>query len=317
MTDVRESDARGPVAWVVVVTGLAGFIAMLDNLVVTTAIPTIGRNPGGGIDRLWWTVNAYILSFAVLQMLGVAAGDRFGRRGLFTGALAVFAPAAAASALAIATGPLIGGAIVGHLSWHWIFWLDVPIGLLLLPLTKRKLTEGHGPGTRLDAVGTILVGISLFGIIYGIVRGNADGWTNPRVLVGGIGGAALAPAFIVWELRTRKSMPIIVGVFLQACALGWIAAVSRAGVGYSDLWPGPVLAFVLIARGGTATTHSFVQGLVPSLWVGSGTVVLGGITMLFVRGRQPSSAYTFTVVEHRLSGSTDKVTAHPAGFATG
>src|SRR3954470_7369500 len=108
--------------------------------------------------------------------------------------------------LAVALGPLVGGAIVSGLSWQWIFWLNVPIGLLVVPLAARRLTESHGPSGRLDLPGLGLASAGLFGIVWGLVRGNAAGWTSPEIVGSFVVGAALLVAFVAWELRTRAPM---------------------------------------------------------------------------------------------------------------
>src|SRR5256885_213420 len=77
--------------------------------------------------------------------------------------------------LAVAIGPLVGGAVVSGISWQWIFWLNVPIGLVLIPLAWRNLTESRGPSRRLDLPGLGLVSTGLFGIVWGLVRGNSVG----------------------------------------------------------------------------------------------------------------------------------------------
>src|SRR5215210_3286466 len=127
--------------WILVLAALAAFMTALDTLVVTTALTTIRADLGASIEELEWTVNAYNLSFAVLLMTASALGDRFGRRRLFAGGLALFALAPAAcrgsaigalqglTGLAVATGPVIGGAVAQGISWSWIFWINVPIGL--------------------------------------------------------------------------------------------------------------------------------------------------------------------------------------------
>src|SRR5207302_4630733 len=91
------------------------------------------------------------------------------RRGLALGAWGGI------SGLAIAFGPLVGGAVVDGISWHWIFWLNVPIGLVLIPLALTRLTETHGPDRRLDLPGLALASAGLFGIVWGLVRGNQIG----------------------------------------------------------------------------------------------------------------------------------------------
>src|SRR5262245_62894893 len=76
--------------------------------------------------------------------------------------------------LAIAVGPLVGGAIVEGLSWQWIFWVNVPIGLVLVPLAWRRLDESYGPATSLDLRGVALASIGLVGLVWGPVRGDSE-----------------------------------------------------------------------------------------------------------------------------------------------
>ncbi|MEV0981189.1 DHA2 family efflux MFS transporter permease subunit [Streptomyces sp. NPDC049915] len=240
-----------------VITSVAGFMAALDNLVVTTALPSIRDDLGGGLGDLEWTVSAYTLTFAVLLMFGAALGDRFGRRKLFQMGITVFTVASAAAAmapgigaliaaravqgvgaaimmpltltlltaavpaakrgmafgiwgavngLAVASGPLIGGSLTEHISWHWIFWLNVPLGIALLPLARLRLTESYGTGAPLDFPGTLLASGGLFGIVYGLVRGPADGWTSTLVLLGLIAGGALLAGFVLHGTRAKNPM---------------------------------------------------------------------------------------------------------------
>jgi len=112
----------------------------------------------------------------------------------------------AASGIAVATGPLIGGALTENLSWRWIFWVNVPLGLALIPLALLRLNESHGPNPTLDLVGTALASGGLFGIVYALVRGNADGWTSTPVLGGFIAGTALLVGFVFYELRAEHPM---------------------------------------------------------------------------------------------------------------
>jgi EmrB/QacA subfamily drug resistance transporter len=110
------------------------------------------------------------------------------------------------SGLGVALGPFVGGAVVEGIAWHWIFWLNVPVGLALLPLAARMLTESHGPDRTLDLRGLLLAGAGLFGLTFGIVRGEALGWTSPTVL-GALGaGVALLAAFVAAERRTTEPM---------------------------------------------------------------------------------------------------------------
>ncbi|HWK25058.1 MAG TPA: MFS transporter [Solirubrobacter sp.] len=243
--------------WTFAIVSVALFMVVLDNLVVTTALPSIRADLGGGLSALEWTVNAYTLSFAVLLLTGAALGDRFGRRRMFVLGLGLFTLASAGAALApstgalivaravqgagaaivtpltltllstafpperrgvalgawsgisglgVALGPLVGGAVVDGISWHWIFWLNVPIGLALAPLAYRRLAESYGPAGRLDLGGLALGGLGLMGVVYGIVRGAELGWTSSTVLASLTAGAVLLAGFVAWELRTRAPM---------------------------------------------------------------------------------------------------------------
>lgn len=253
----KQPAGRGSAMWAVIITSAAGFITALDNLIVTTALPSIREDLGGGLEDLEWTVSAYTLTFAVLLMFGASLGDRFGRRRLFAIGLGIFTAASAAAALApgmneliaaraaqglgaaivtpltltllsaavpaerrgaalgvwgaasgiaVATGPLIGGTLTEHFSWQWIFWVNVPLGLALIPLALLRLDESHGPNPSLDLVGTVLASGGLFGIVYALVRGNADGWTSVPVLGGFLAGTALLVGFVLYELRAKHPM---------------------------------------------------------------------------------------------------------------
>ncbi|MEY9845751.1 EmrB/QacA subfamily drug resistance transporter [Streptacidiphilus sp. BW17] len=467
-----------PAVWAFVITSTAGFMAALDNLVVTTALPSIRAHLGGGITDLEWTVNAYTLTFAVLLMLGAALGDRFGRRRLFTIGLGLFTvsslaaslapsigalvaaraaqgvgaallmpvsltlltnavPAAkrgvafgawgAVNGMAVAMGPLIGGTVVEHLSWQWIFALNVPIGILLLPLARLRLTESFGPNSRLDVTGTALASAGLFGIVYGLIRGNADGWTSAPVLSGLVGGAVLLVGFLVWESRTAHpllplrlfrnrtfaavnaasmlmslgmfgaifllsqylqnvqgyspmgagvrmlpwtGMPMIVaplagllvdriggriviavGLALQAIGLGWFAAIAAAHISYTSQIPGlvisgtgmalffapvaavlmgsvrpeeqgvasgtnnalrevggalgvAVLTSVFTARGSYASGQSFVDGLVPALWVGAAVIAMAVVAILIAPRRSSAAKAQAQPVESGTQAGT-------------
>ena len=108
--------------------------------------------------------------------------------------------------LAIAFGPLVGGAVVEGMAWQWIFWLNVPIGLVLVPLALRRLEESRGPAGRLDLPGVALASAGLFGIVWGLVRGNAQGWASAEIVGSLAAGVVLVAAFVAWELRASAPM---------------------------------------------------------------------------------------------------------------
>ena len=230
--------------WTFLITAMAVFMAALDNLVVTTALPVIRADFGASISELEWMVNAYTLTFAVLLLTGAALGDRFGRKRLFIIGLFVFTAGSAAAALsttanglilaraiqgvggailtplsltilsaavrperravalgawggiaglAIAIGPLVGGAIAEGLEWQWIFWVNVPIGLIAIPLAWFRLEESYGPAQKLDLPGLGLVSAGLFAIVWALVNGNDQGWTSAGIVASlGIGAVLIA-----------------------------------------------------------------------------------------------------------------------------
>jgi EmrB/QacA subfamily drug resistance transporter len=441
-------------SWTLGIVSVALFMTVLDNLVVSVALPTIHRDLGASIQSLEWTVNAYVLAYAVLLLTGAALGDRFGRKRMFLIGMTVFTAASAAAALApttgllvaaravqgagaaivtpltltllaeafpaqrrgmaigvwsgisgiaVAIGPLVGGAVVQGISWHWIFWINVPIGIVLIPLAARLLAESRGPYGTLDLPGLLLGSTGAFGVIFGLVRAQSLGWGNPTVLASLIAGVVLLAGFVVCERRAAEPMlpmsffakrsfavtnvaslsmyfgmfgsifflsqymqnvlhnsPLqaglkllvwtgatmvvapFAGVFserlgsrpfmfaglsLQAGALGWFATMASTSLPYSHMIvpfvmagagmalvfaPSAnavlssvsaqqagqasgannairevggvlgvaVLATVFTGAGGYASPQSFVNGLVPAIWVGVAVLAVGALTVL-------------------------------------
>ncbi|MFI9534482.1 MFS transporter [Nocardia fusca] len=108
--------------------------------------------------------------------------------------------------LGVAVGPLLGGAVVDGLSWQWIFWVNVPLGVLVLPLVVWALRESRGGGGRLDPAGLVLASAGVPAVVWGIVHGADDGWDSAGVLTALIGGAVLLGALIAWEHRAAAPM---------------------------------------------------------------------------------------------------------------
>jgi len=137
---------------------------------------------------------------APLTLTILSAGVSAAKRGL---ALGIWG---GIGGLAIAIGPLVGGAVVSGISWHWIFWLNVPIGLVLAPLALARLEETRGSDSALDLPGLALVSSGLLGIVWALVRGNQHGWTSFGIVTPLVAGAALVAAFVWWESRTASPM---------------------------------------------------------------------------------------------------------------
>src|SRR5260370_19451537 len=108
--------------------------------------------------------------------------------------------------LGVATGPLIGGALTQELNWHWVFWVNVPIGVVATILAFTRLTESRGPAARLDLPAVALVAGGAFGVVWGLVRGNDAGWTSQQIVTSLGVGVLLIAAFLLWELRATEPM---------------------------------------------------------------------------------------------------------------
>ena len=313
------------------------------------------------------------------------------------------------SGLAVAVGPLVGGAIVDGLDWHWIFWLNVPVGIALVPFALVALRESHGRDASLDLPGVALVSGGLLALVWALIHGNADGWGSSQILAAFAAAAVLLPLFLVRQARVARpmlplrffrsrsfsaangvsflmsfgifgaifllaqffqivqgyspfdaglrtlpwtGMPIIVapiagilsdrigsrpllvaGMALMAAGLAWFAAASSPTVPYLDIVPAlllcgvgmslffaptanlvlsavrpdeeglasganntirevggvfgvAILASVFSATGGYASPQTFVNGLVPALWLGAAMVAAGAIVALAIPARR-------------------------------
>src|SRR5580692_7841883 len=109
----------------------------------------------------------------------------------------------AVTSLAVVVGPVLGGAITQGIAWQWIFWLNVPIGLVAIVGVRRRLDESYGPRAALDLPGLVLGTGAALGLVWGLVRGSSAGWGSPEVAGALAGGAALIVAFIRWERHAR------------------------------------------------------------------------------------------------------------------
>jgi len=251
---------RVPVWLAVVAASLPMFMATLDNLVMTSALPVIQADLDASVSQLSWFMNAYTLVFATLMLPAATLGDRLGRRRVMLAGIVVFTLASVAAALStsaealiaaravqglgaaaimplsltllassvppaaravaigvwggvsglgVALGPVIGGAVVEGVNWQAIFWLNVPVALVAVPLLLLAVRESRGTWQRLDLVGTALLGGAVSLGIWGIVHGNDDGWGSPGVVGPLVLAALLAPAYVVWARgRSYAVLPL-------------------------------------------------------------------------------------------------------------
>lgn len=251
---------RVPTWLAIVAASLPMFMATLDNLVMTTALPVVRADLGATVGELSWFVNAYTLAFATFMLPAATLGDRLGRRRVMVGGVVVFTLASIAAALSttaealiaaravqglgaaaimplslsllasavpahlraaaigiwggvsglgVALGPVIGGAVVDGVSWEAIFWLNVPVAVVALPLLLVAVRESRGTWQRLDPLGTLLLGGAVFLGIWGIVHGNDDGWGSAGVLLPLVVSALLLPAYVVWARgRSYAVLPL-------------------------------------------------------------------------------------------------------------
>ncbi|WP_328292025.1 DHA2 family efflux MFS transporter permease subunit [Kineococcus sp. NBC_00420] len=241
-------------ALAIVAASLPVFMATLDNLVVTGALPVLHRDLGASLGQLQWVVNAFTLTFAALMLGAATAGDRWGRRRVFLLGLVVFTLGSIAAALSgspetliaaravqgvgaaaitplslalvaaavpperraaaigiwggvtglgVALGPVIGGAVIDGLSWQWIFWVNVPVVVLALPLILRALPESRGRRVPVDVAGTVLGAAVVVGIVWAVVHADADGWGSTAVLLPLAVGVLALLAFLVRQRTAR------------------------------------------------------------------------------------------------------------------
>ncbi|MFI6429323.1 DHA2 family efflux MFS transporter permease subunit [Rhodococcus oryzae] len=251
---------RVPIWLAMLAASLPMFMATLDNLVMTSALPVIQADLGASVGQLQWFMNAYTLCFATLMLSAATLGDRWGRRRMFLFGIGLFTVASIASALSttpelliasralqgagaaaimplsltllagavpaskralaigvwggvsglgVALGPVVGGAVVDGVSWQAIFWLNVPVALIAVPLALYALSESRGRRERLDVLGVVLAGAGVFLGVWGIVHGNDDGWTSASVLGALAGSVVTLAAFVFREARTSNPvMPL-------------------------------------------------------------------------------------------------------------
>jgi EmrB/QacA subfamily drug resistance transporter len=176
-----------------------GFAAGLAIFIVASAACALAPSTGWLIAaRALQGAGAALLMPLSLSLLTAAfPPERRGTAlGLFSGI----------TGIAVLGGPVIGGAIAQGVAWQAIFWLNVPLGLVAIPLALRRIPESFGPRVRIDGGGVLLVSGAALGVVWGLVRGNVAGWGSAEVVGALVAGAVLSVAFVLWERRAAAPM---------------------------------------------------------------------------------------------------------------
>jgi EmrB/QacA subfamily drug resistance transporter len=264
----QVDEARGPAPhkWLTLAAAcVALFMAILDNLVLNVAIPTINADLEPSTAQLQWIISAYTLVFASLQITAGGLGDRYGRKKFFLAGIAAFSltsgatifvestealialralmgiggalimplslsliadafPAeergkalglwSAISVSGLALGPIVGGFIVEHWTWHWIFLINVPIGAAAFALTLLMVRESRDPSgdTTVDIPGTVAVSAAVGLLTWGLIKAGEEGWTSSMVVGSLVASAAAFAIFIAIEQRVARPM-VPLGLF--------------------------------------------------------------------------------------------------------
>ncbi|URM96684.1 DHA2 family efflux MFS transporter permease subunit [Actinomadura madurae] len=188
--------------------------------------------------------------------------------------------------LAVVGGPVIGGAVTQGLAWEWIFWLNLPIGLVVVPLVLRRVPESRGGGRAVDAAGLVLVTGAALGLVWGLVRSQAAGWGSAEVAGSLIAGVVCGAAFVAWERVARQPM-----VPLELFRLRGFAAGNAAGVFlYAALYGSLFFAAQYFQTG--RGDRPLAAGLHLLAWTASVTVVapVAGRLVNRVGARPPAAA---------------------------
>jgi EmrB/QacA subfamily drug resistance transporter len=175
------------------------FVTGLGLFVAASAACALAPNAGWLIAAraLQGCGSALVMPLALTLLSAAFPPELRGRAlGIFT----------SVTGLALLVGPVVGGTIAQGLAWQWIFWLNVPIGLIIIPLVFSRIQESFGPRTVLDIAGLVLETGAALGLVWGLVRGNSVGWGSFEVVAALVSGGTLSVAFVAWELRARVPM---------------------------------------------------------------------------------------------------------------
>jgi EmrB/QacA subfamily drug resistance transporter len=175
------------------------FIAGLVLFVAASAACALARSAGFLIAaRAVQGAGAALVMPLAMALLSAAypPQERGKALGIFSGL----------TGLALIAGPVLGGVVAEGIAWQWIFWINIPIGLVAIPLARSRIPESFGPATAVDIPGVVLVTGAALGLVWGLMRGDNAGWTSPEVAAALVAGFLLAVAFVAWELRASAPM---------------------------------------------------------------------------------------------------------------
>src|SRR6266545_2746203 len=302
--------------WTLLAVSVATFMLLLDITVVNVALPSIRDDLGASFTDLQWVIDAYALTLAALVLTAGSLADRLGRRRVFAIGLAIFSavslallaqefPAGrergtamgiygASIGVAVAVGPLIGGALTDTLGWQSIFYLNVPIGLAAIAITYLKLRESRDPNaTRIDWPGVATFSASLFVLVLALVRGNDEGWGSTLIVSMFAGSAVLLGAFAAIESRASEPMlplglfkrPAFTGVQLAAFAVSasafalflYLTLYLQSYLGYSPLQAGLRYLPVTVVSFFAAPISGMLLSRVPARFLMSASLAVAGV----------------------------------------
>ncbi len=344
----------GNVKWFTLAAAcFALFMAILDNLVVNVALPTVSRDLDASTTQLQWIVSAYTLVFASLQITGGGLGDRLGRKRWFLTGIALFTTTSLVAAFAsstavliaaraaqglgaalimplslslisqafppeergralgiwsavsvsgLALGPVIGGLLVEYASWHWVFLINVPIGIVAFLVTSAVVRESRDTSGTVatDIPGTVLITAAIGSLTYGLIEAGDRGWTDSLILASFVAAAVIGAVFVWVESRTERPMvPLrffrsstFTGANLDAFAISFLISGIAFSLtlyqqnvhGYTPVRSGmallPLVAMMMV---GSPISGSLVNRLGSSRLISLGMLITGASSFLFLR----------------------------------
>ncbi|MDP9366012.1 MAG: MFS transporter [Chloroflexota bacterium] len=347
---VNDTNAKW---WTLVACCITLFMAILDNLVVNVALPTISRDLNATSTGLQWIVSAYTLVFASSQITAGGLGDRLGRKRWFLFGIALFTATSllaafsqntgmliaaravqgfgaafimplslslisdafppeergralgiwsAISVSGLAFGPIVGGLIVQAASWHWVFLINIPVGVLAFLVTSAVVRESRDTSGTVatDIPGTVLVTGALASLTWGLIEAGERGWGNGLILSAFAAALVLFAAFVAVEGRTPRPMvPLrffrsgtFVGANLAAIAISFLISGVAYSLtlyqqnvhGFSPVRSGlTLLPLVAVMMIGSPISGALINRVGPSKLIALGMLITGGAALLFLR----------------------------------